>query len=401
MNAPTELSNERLSVLPPSLRDLLVRLDECRKQGRGERGPGTAAISVDHYFSSARWQAEQTVLFGQLPIVAAHRDELPAGSALVFDALGAPIVLTRDNDGRARAFLNVCRHRGMALVKASAPNHSKACATLVCPYHGWTYQLDGRLKHRLHPDAFEGIDPATLNLTEVPCSEAAGLIFVKRQPGPAFAADRYLAGLAPELEWMGLSQMKLFRKVDYVRDANWKLTADAFLEVYHIRVLHRTTIYPFFADSFTANDWHGPHLNSLVGRKPVLEPFEVPQDIAGLCKLTTPTQLLFPNTFLIWHPDYVSIIGMFSPEPERVRWIHTMLIPPAKSGDDWKPHWEKTFELIERTVFQREDIASAEGIQRGLKSGANTHFQVGQLEHPMQVFHAEIEQRLRAAERGV
>jgi phenylpropionate dioxygenase-like ring-hydroxylating dioxygenase large terminal subunit len=265
-----------------------------------------------------------------------------------------PIVVTRSGDSRARAFFNVCRHRGMALVatEGSEPAKARPCRALVCPYHGWTYELDGRLRHRLHAESFDGIDPATLNLVELPCDETGGLIFVKRTPGPAFSAAAFLHGLDEHLQWIGLADMKVFRKVDHVYAANWKLTVDAFLEGYHIRVLHRDTICPFFADAYTVNLHAGPHQDSLVARRTAFEAFEPPPDRNALCKLATPTQLLLPNTFLIWHPDYVSLMGMFSPVADQVRWVHTMMIPPDRSGEDWTPHWEKTFRLIEQTHAQ-------------------------------------------------
>jgi Rieske 2Fe-2S family protein len=121
------------------------------------------------------------------------------------------------------------------------------------------------------------------------------------------------------------------------------------------------------------------------------EAFETPRDRYALCKLATPTQLLFPNTFLIWHPDYVSLIGMFSPAVDQVRWVHTMLIPPDRMGEDWAAHWEKTFALIEQTVFQQEDIATAVAIQRGLPSRANTGLHVGRLEHEVLRFHEGVD----------
>jgi phenylpropionate dioxygenase-like ring-hydroxylating dioxygenase large terminal subunit len=185
--------------------------------------------------------------------------------------------------------------------------------------------------------------------------------------------------------------MKVFRKVDHVYPANWKLTVDAFLEGYHIRVLHRDTIYPFFADAYTVNLHAGPHQDSLVARRAAFEAFEPPRDRYALCKLATPTQLVFPNTFLIWHPDYVSLIGMFSPAVDAVRWVHTMLIPADRAGDDWTPHWEKTFRLIEQTVFQQEDIATAVAIQRGMASNANTGLHLGRLEHEVLRFHRGID----------
>ncbi|MBT2327064.1 aromatic ring-hydroxylating dioxygenase subunit alpha [Variovorax paradoxus] len=379
--------------LPATLADLVHRLDRARLTGEREMGNEAGTLPASRYTDPQYWQHEQTSLFAQWPVVAAHSSEVPVGSVLPFDALGVPIVVTRADDGRARAFFNACRHRGMALVASGGaePTRAKTCKALVCPYHAWAYELDGRLRHRLHAETFDGIDPATLNLVELPCDEAGGLIFVKRTPGPAFSAADFLHGLDAHLLWLRLPQMTVFRKVDRVYRANWKLTVDAFLEGYHIRVLHRDTIYPFFADAYTVNMHAGPHQDSLVARRAAFDAFAPPGDRDALCRLATPTQLLFPNTFLIWHPDYVSLIGMFSPAADEVRWVHTMLIPPERSGEDWTPHWEKTFALIEQTVFQQEDIATAVAIQRGLSSGAATALQLGRLEHEVLRFHRNVD----------
>lgn len=387
-----------VSALPATLADLVQRLDRSRQTGVRELGAEVGTVAVGHYHDAAHWQREQDTLFARWPVVAAASAELPPGSALPFDALGVPIVLTRAADGRVRAFYNVCRHRGMALVACAQgePAVAKPCKALVCPYHAWTYELDGRLRHRLHADTFDGIDPATLNLIELPCDEAGGLVFVMRTPGPAFSASAFLHGLDGHLNWLDLPRMRVFRKVDCTYAANWKLTVDAFLEGYHIRVLHRDTIYPFFADAYTVNHHAGPHQDSLVARRAAFEAFAPPTDRFALCKLATPTQLVFPNTFLIWHPDYVSLIGMFSPAVDRVRWVHTMLIPPERSGPDWTPHWEKTFRLIEQTVFQQEDIATAVATQRGFASGANAALHLGRLEDGVLRFHRHVDAALAA-----
>jgi Rieske 2Fe-2S family protein len=379
--------------MPASLAALIERLDAARLTGRRETGSEAASMSTARYTDPQVWLREQAALFARWPVVAAHSSELPVGSAMPFDALGVPILLTRANDGRARAFLNACRHRGMALLSTGTgePAQAKHCRALVCPYHAWTYELDGRLRHRLHADAFDGIDVGTLNLVELPCDEVAGLVFVKRTPGGPFSAAAFLQGIDAHLDWMGLAGMKVFRKVDHVYPANWKLTVDAFLEGYHIRVLHRETIAPFFADAFIVNMHAGPHMDSLVARRAAFESFKPPRDRWDLCQLSTPTQLLFPNTFLIWHPDYVSIIGMFSPSVGEVRWVHTMLVPPERAGEDWTPHWEKTFALIEQTVFQQEDIATAVAIQRGLTAGASEAMHLGRLEHEVLRFHRNVE----------
>jgi glycine betaine catabolism A len=379
--------------MPASLARLVERLDTMRRTGRRETGNEAASLTTARYTDMQVWASEQATLFGHWPVVAAHSSELPMGSAMPFNALGLPIVLTRADDGRVRAFINACRHRGMVLMRCdpAAPATAKTCKALVCPYHAWSYELDGRLRHRLHADAFDGIDAGTLNLIELPCDETAGLVFVKRTPGPTFSASAFLQCLDQHLAWLGLPEMQVFRKVDRVVPANWKLTVDAFLEGYHIRVLHRDTIASFFADAFIVNLDVGPHMDSLVARRTAFEAFEPPRDRWDLCKLTTPTQLLFPNTFLIWHPDYVSLIGMFSPSVGEVRWLHTMLIPPERAGPDWAPHWEKTFNLIEQTVFQREDIATATAIQQGLSAGASAQIQLGRLEHEVLRFHRNVD----------
>jgi Rieske 2Fe-2S family protein len=379
--------------LPETLAELLRRFERTRASGVRELGGAAGTLPASRYVDPAHWEREQSGLFGRWPVVAAHASELPRGSALAFDALGIPIVLTRAADGRARAFLNACRHRGMALVAAppGEPAQAKPCRSLVCPYHAWTYELDGRLRHRLHAETFDGIDPAGLDLVELPCDEAAGLVFVQRTPGPPFSAAAFLHGLGDHLTWLGLDRLTLFRKVDRVYAANWKLTADAFLEGYHIRVLHRDTIYPFFADAYAVNVHAGPHQDSLVARRAAFEGTEPVADRDALCRLATPTQLLFPNTFVIWHPDYASLIGMFSPAPGEVRWVHTMLVPPERSGPDWTPHWEKTFALIEETVFQQEDIATAVAIQRGMAGGACSTVHLGRLESEVLRFHANVD----------
>ena len=107
-----------------------------------------------------------------------------------------------------------------------------------------------------------------------------------------------------------------FRTIRAEYPANWKLIVDAFLEAYHIRVLHKETIYPFFADGLTAGDRFGPHIQSLVARRAGEEwahgdDGAPPDDMAGLCELVTPSQVIFPNTITIFHPDYLSLVTLY------------------------------------------------------------------------------------------
>jgi len=212
----------------------------------------------------------------------------------------------------------------------------------------------------------------------------------------------FLGGLDNELPFFGIDGLRPFRTIRAEYPANWKLIVDAFLEAYHIRVLHKDTIYPFFADGLTATERFGPHIQSLVARRAAEawskeQDAELPADMAALCELVTPSHVVFPNVVTIFHPDYLSLITLYPVGAETLSWTHRMLVPQDRMTADWTPHWEKTFALIQQGVFEKEDIACAIAIQRGLKSGANRHLTAGRAEQGVGWFHAEVERALAGA----
>jgi glycine betaine catabolism A len=355
-----------------------------------------ASIPVERYTSTLVWQAELAQLFRPLPLIAAHSSELQAGQVLAHDSYGLPILLSRDAAGTLYAHLNVCRHRGMRLVPASSAAHPKA--SIVCPYHGWTYQLSGEQRHRLHADTFDTKPCAQENLVPLPCAERHGLIWVVPDPQGSIDLDGFLGGLSDELPFYEIEQLQHFRTIEATYPANWKLIVDAFLESYHLRVLHKNTIYPFFTDGITASQSFGEHIHSLVARRSALDWAKQagaanPSNIYDLSQITTPSAVIFPNTVAIFHPDYLSLITLYPLAADQFRWTHRMLIPKNKAGADWAAHWEKTFHLIEQQVFQQEDIATAVAIQQGFASGANTHLRVGRIELGLATFHASVKAR--------
>ena len=372
-------------------------MDSIRQQvrtGQPVWGERESSIPVQRYFSSEQWQAEMATLFRHYPLILAHGSELGAGQVLANDDYGLPLLLTRDDQGRVHCFLNVCRHRGMRLVQSGAPEARKS---LVCAYHGWTYQLDGALRHMLHADAFDACADGARDLVALPCEERHGLIWVLPDATRKLDLDAFLGPLNEELAWFELDQHVVYRCVQADYAANWKLIVDAFLEPYHIRVLHRDTICPFFTDGITAAQRIGPHIHSLVARRTVQEPHETPQTHEALRRLVTPSQVLFPNTITIFHPDYLSLISLCPSGPETLRWTHRMLIPKAKATPDWSAHWEKTFRLIEQGVFQKEDLFAAVNIQRGLRSGANQALTIGRVEQAVGWFHEQVQASLEHA----
>ena len=138
---------------------------------------------VSTYTCPEQAQREQHMLFRGHPLFFGLSCELPnPGDFRADDLSGVPILVVRGRDGQLNAFLNVCRHRGAKIATGSGSGKR----LFVCPYHAWTYDLDGRLT-RLNPEAgFPGITCAERSLVPLPVAEKHGLIFVQATPGVAF-----------------------------------------------------------------------------------------------------------------------------------------------------------------------------------------------------------------------
>ena len=189
---------------------------------------------VENYRSEERFAAELDLVLRRYPIVFCPSAAVPqSGSYVARDAAHTPILVARGNDGQVRAFRNACRHRGTQLV--SGAGCEKA---FVCRYHGWTYNLDGALRHVPHEHGFLGLDKSTRGLVPVGCVERSGMVFVAQDPTQA--ADAWLQDLPPLIapDW------SLLATNEQEIPANWKILVEGFLEGYHIRSTHPETFYP-------------------------------------------------------------------------------------------------------------------------------------------------------------
>jgi phenylpropionate dioxygenase-like ring-hydroxylating dioxygenase large terminal subunit len=343
------------------------------------------AIPAARYRDEAWYLREQATLFGRAqtrwPRVVAASSELAVGGALPFDAAGVAALLTRTKDGTARAFVNACRHRGTRLLDAPCD----AAKAIVCPYHGWTYGLGGELIHIPHADRFVGLDARTRGLVELPLSERHGLVWLGAD------ADDRLAAIDVDLAALALDRHVVWRRARTTRRCNWKLVIEAFLDGYHIRVLHRDSIYPFFLDAASLAEQVGPHIRAVTARRALRE---APSDLEGvdLHQLGTPSYVVFPSTVIIEHPDFVSIITVEPLAPDTTDWEHVMLVPAARASE--RTHWDESWSLIEERVFAREDLWVCEQIQRSLAAGAVDELLFGALEEPVHWFHAQLEAAL-------
>lgn len=367
-----------------ALAEAIMRDDPRESQGI-THVPASVYTDPDH------WLREKSALFGRLPQVIAPSALLPdPGMAIPHDSTGRPLLLTRDGEGTAHVFLNVCQHRGTRLVEGTETLCSKR---LVCPYHAWTYRLDGKLLALPRPETFPGFDKGAHGLTELPSLESGGLIWFAPEAGADFF---HAEQLGEDFDAFGMADHHLYARKTHDVAGNWKLIMDAFLESYHVTRLHADTIGRFFKDGVTSGDMVGPHARSAVGRMEDMADVDL-NDMAALRRVVTFAYQMLPATIIIPSPDYVNVMVLMPQAHDRTLVEDFMLIPETPTTDKARDHWQRSWNLLDGGVFASEDFRAAELGQQGLASGAVRQITLGTLETGILRFHETVQEALRAA----
>ena len=153
-------------------------------------------MPIEAYTDEERYRAERNRIFSSLPIAAALSIEIPEpGNYKTMTILEKPLLIVRGDDGKARVFLNVCRHRGAMICE----NEEGSVSRFSCPYHSWVYDLQGNLVSRYAAKTFGDLDHSPLGLTQLGCEEAAGIIWVTLGSNEDFDISRWLGGMESKL----------------------------------------------------------------------------------------------------------------------------------------------------------------------------------------------------------
>jgi phenylpropionate dioxygenase-like ring-hydroxylating dioxygenase large terminal subunit len=370
-------------------------LSQCLDLVRGSRPFMTGdetLVPVGNYLDAERFEQE-LMLFRRAMNIVAHGSQISTpGDFITRSVVGTPVILVRDNDGKAKAFVNVCRHRG-ATVELRERGH---CKRFVCPYHAWTYETDGSLASVRHKEGFPSLDIEQTSLVELACVEDAGLIWVCPDPKSGERTlDEATRAVAAELEVLLGADSAVLASEARLWDANWKLIVDGGLESYHFKIAHRNTIAGFFPDNRSTFEFMGDHIRSVLPRTSILTLPGQPESAWDIRKHTHLLYALAPNASLLIQERHFELILTTPISVDQCR-IEIMSIAP-RPGPDGYSDKAKSFLAANHAFTKKtldEDFEIAEQIQRGMHSGANEHFRFARFEGALSEWHRRLDEKL-------
>jgi glycine betaine catabolism A len=279
------------------------------------------------------------------------------------------ILLVRSDDARVRAFANVCRHRGHELLPCGATAKRRS---IVCPYHAWSYKLDGELRKAPRFDAGDDFDPGEFGLTELRLVNWHGYLFVDPS-GEDVDFDAHVAGLEEIVGPYRPEDLTLVDRHSYELNTNWKVIAENYQECYHCNAIHPELSRispPTSGESIELpGTWMGGWMSIIEGAETMsLTGQSGGIAIEGLSEheLRTVMYLVgFPNLLVSLHPDYVMTHLMTPIGVDRTHVQCTWAFPKEAVET---PEFDPSYAVDFWDLTNRQDWAACESVQRGLSS---------------------------------
>jgi phenylpropionate dioxygenase-like ring-hydroxylating dioxygenase large terminal subunit len=322
------------------------------------------------YTSDAFYQREVETIWRKVWNFVGHVSQVEnPGDYFALTFAGVPSIILRDGAGRLRAFANTCRHRGSELLEGTGN-----CRAIVCPYHSWSFGLDGALLAAPEMKETIGFDPADNALIPLRIDTWGGFLFLcfdNEAPGLA----NYLGDLPQVTAPYALADMACVRRKEFMIECNWKLFVENAKESYHIATVHRNTIQKYasakssgywvedvqgeFVCTFAQHEGSMALLKGSAGFPPI-------ETLAGLREAGgTRAPLIYPSTYLACTIDCAWYLELHPLGPHRTKLVHGALFPRdridrpdfAELAQNYFHRWDVTIE---------EDIVASDRQQRGM-----------------------------------
>jgi glycine betaine catabolism A len=337
-------------------------------------GAGARTLEARWYNAPDVFERERERIFARAWVCVGRLERLErAGDYFLAEIAGESLIVTRAKDGRVRAFYNVCRHRGTRMCTEPSGRFG---GSIQCPYHAWTYALDGTLLSARTMDEIEDFDRADYPLHEAALATFEGFVFVNLSREPEPFADAFAPLLGRFARWH-MGELRTARTIDYDVACNWKLVFQNYSECYHCPLLHPQLDELSPSDSGRNDLTEGPFLGGYselrrrgtsltkTGRT-ARDPLG---DIAGADLHRVYYYTIFPSLLLSLHPDYVMAHYVHPIAANRTKiacaWLFdpSAIAAPSFDPSDAMDFWDLT---------NRQDWRINEQTQLGTTSRAYT-----------------------------
>jgi glycine betaine catabolism A len=335
---------------------------------------GAKSLPQRYFISPEVFAEELETIFARHWVMVGHQSEVAqSGDYFVRTVAGESIIIVRDRSGEIRAFYNVCRHRGTRLCEEERGH----AAAIQCPYHAWTYGLDGRLIGAPHMDEVKGFRKEHYSLRQVHAGIWEGFIFVNLADQPNLL-EEWFAPLEEKFSQWNLPRLRSAKRVEYDVKANWKLMFENYSECYHCPGVHpmlsKVSPYDSAENDLTEGPFLGGFMKINAGKSLTMS--------GAACALSIEHEQehendknggrvfyysIFPNMLLSMHPDYVMVHQLWPMAPDRTRIICDWFFHPDAFGRaDFNP--QDAIEFWDAT--NRQDWHVCELSQQGIASRA-------------------------------
>jgi len=311
-----------------------------------------------------------------------RQEDIPAsGDHRVLDIQGESIILLRNTKGQLRAFYNVCRHRGAQLCVSADTEKSVLRGgvsknRIVCPYHAWSYDLDGQLQGTPHLPEDCDFNTDEIQLYPVAVDSWEGFIFIHLTPDRARPFSEHVAHVSDRFRRYGIKDLRITQTIKYQVNANWKVICENYNECYHCGPVHPELcrVVPAFRDRGSAGlNWeegieHREGANTFTSSGTTTR--RTFPDLNEAEQTRHFGELIYPNMFISLSADHIAVFVLQADGPNQTTIECHFMFEPHEIGQE---HFDPSDAVDFWDLVNHQDWEICERVQKGMSSRVHEH----------------------------